>query len=397
MLAQRFPFPPNRGDRIRSYHLLRFLSQHFEVCLGCTTDEMVSPDQLAHIQLYCDSVAVGTTSRFTRILGAFHSAALGHSLTEGFFYSSQLSKSIQQMHRTKKFDAILVFCSSMYPYAIRGSLKTVPILVDLVDVDSRKWRQLAESNPIPKKWLYAFESHRVKQLERAIIKRAFALTLVSDQEAELFREDVGAHLRLRGISNGVDTEYFSPLSTASRETSNTAATRLVFTGVMDYPPNVEGILWFCREVMPLIQSHTEVQLDIVGRRPNASVRKLASNPAVRVVGEVPDVRPYLAQAHIAISPLHLARGIQNKVLEAMASGLPLVVTPQSAEGIAAEDGVHFSVAETAAGFARRVVELAQDPKKRLQFAVSARELVVSKYSWSAKLAPFRQLLLQSVE
>ncbi|WP_068130280.1 glycosyltransferase [Roseimaritima ulvae] len=168
--------------------------------------------------------------------------------------------------------------------------------------------------------------------------------------------------------------------------------RLVFTGVLDYHPNVEGIDWFCRQVMPELLRNVDAELAIVGRRPTPRVLELANMAGVRVVGEVPDVRPYLHAADVAISPLSLARGIQNKVLEAMATGLPVVLTRPSAEGIEAESGQHFVIADSAAEWTERLVALARDAQSRADIGEAARELVVKEYSWSAKLSDFQTLL-----
>ena len=393
ILTQRFPYPPDRGDRIRSYNLLRFLANHFEVTVGCTTHEPVPAVNLAHLRELVSDVIVGPIGKWTKYRRAAQSVFAGASITEGYFHSPLLAKSIQKLHTRKPFDALLVYCSSMFQYRKRAGLENVPAVVDLVDVDSQKWKQLSVDSVGLKRQVYRLETNRTHRLEQTIASVADSITLTSVQEASLFSSSVGGHVTAFGISNGVDTTYFRVND--ARFSKQQLPIQLVFTGVMDYPPNIEGMRWFCRDVWPLIIKRLDVNLKIVGRSPTQAVCKLGDIEGIEVVGEVPDVRPYLDAADIAISPLLLARGIQNKVLEAMASGLPAVVTPQSAEGIEADSGVHFEIAENAMEFANAVVLLGKSIQSRLDMGTTARKLVEQQYSWPAKLEKFRDLVDQA--
>ncbi|OYW12184.1 MAG: hypothetical protein B7Z55_18490, partial [Planctomycetales bacterium 12-60-4] len=283
--------------------------------------------------------------------------------------------------------------SSMFQYRKLAGLENVPTVVDLVDVDSQKWKQLSRDSTGLKRQIYRLETNRTHRLEEKIASIADSIALTSSQEAGLFSASVGGSAPAIGISNGVDTNYFR--INASRQTRRDQPVQLVFTGVMDYPPNVEGMRWFCKDVWPLISKRLDVNLKIVGRRPTQAVRELGSLDGIEVVGEVPDVRPYLDAADIAISPLLLARGIQNKVLEAMASGLPAVVTPQSAEGIEADSDVHFAIASDATEFADAVVLLGRSLEMRQEMGVAARQLVAQKYSWHARLEKFLEIIEQA--
>jgi polysaccharide biosynthesis protein PslH len=398
MLTQRFPYPPDRGDRIRSYHLLQFLSNHFDVMLGCTTHEAIAPENTAHLRELASEVAVSPIGQWTKYRRAAQSVAAGASITEGYFHSPALTKSIRASHAKQPFDAILVYCSSMFQYRRRAGLSHIPAVVDLVDVDSQKWKQLATDSAGLKRRVYQLETSRTCRLEKHIASSAASVALTSPQEAQLFATTVGGSQIAHGISNGVDTQYFrvpehrrapheAPLGTP-----RDATIQLVFTGVMDYQPNVEGMLWFCKHIWPLIIEQIPTHLKIVGRRPTPAIRELGKIAGIDVIGEVPDVRPYLDTADISISPLLLARGIQNKVLEAMASGLPTVVTPQSAEGIDAESGVQLQIARDASEFANAIVTLAKSPESRQVMGAAARERVEQQYSWPAKLAKFRELI-----
>jgi len=408
MLTHRFPYPPDRGDRIRSYHLLRVLAREFNVTLGAIADEPVSASQQQHIEGLCEQVVIGQPGKIERLLGAAKSVARRRSITEGMFASGSLMTQITQFQNRNPFDRVVVFCSSMFRYVDTAGFRGTRIVVDLVDVDSRKWEQLGRENRFPKSLVFRREADRVQCLEQRIADTVDAVVLVSADEAALYREtvDVPDSQTVLGVSNGVDTEYFRPTRSRTRaefdgdppraELSAISATttplRLVFTGVMNYSPNVSGMEWFCREVLPALQKRIDVSLKIVGRSPNAQAQLLDRLSGVEVVGEVPDVRPYLSEADIAISPLKLARGIQNKVLEAMAIGCPVVCTSQSAQGIDGEDGIHFVIADTVEDWCRALTELHLDQDRCQRLLGAARHLVVSAYSWSARLGPILQLL-----
>ena len=394
MLTQRFPYPANRGDRIRSYNLLRELSREFDVTLAALADEPISPSELQHVEAICDRVIVDRLGRGSRIWGAAKSVMRRKSISEGFFSSKLLSRQVVKIHRANPFDSVLVFCSSMFPYVDRPEFKDTKLVVDLVDVDSQKWDQLGRESRFPKSIVFAWESARVRSLEQRIVQSASSVTLVSSSEAKLLEEKlkIPNQQTLCSISNGVDTDYFESAASSGRGRVEARPLRLVFTGVMNYPPNVDGIDWFCRKVLPRLGAQIDVKLKIVGRFPNQRVQALGDLPGVEVVGAVPDVRPFLDDADVAISPLKLARGIQNKVLEAMDMGKPVVCSSQSAVGIDCEDGVHLLIADSVADWCSALNTLRHDSEFGDSLARNARSLVSKEYSWSAKITPMLDLL-----
>ena len=380
LLTHRFPYPPNRGDRIRSYNLLRVLATEFDVTLACPHDEPIEDSEREHVRGLCESVITEPLNR-SRWLRAGTSVIRGGSLTEGLFRIPSLQQQINQAQQDRPFDAAFAFCSSMFPYLRSKLFQKTPTIVDVVDVDSEKWRQMGAEKKGPKGWVYRIESERVKRLEIEIGRSVDSVTLVSDSEATLFNRVADPVRPALGVSNGVDTEYFDR---GEKPLPDGTPIRLVFTGVMDYPPNVEGMCWFCENVLPVISRSHNVQLKIVGRNPSRRVLELGNLPGVEVTGPVPDVRPHLHDAAIAVSPLHLARGIQNKVLEAMAAGLPVIATPQSATGIDGTPGKHFLIAETVDDWCEALTELSADANYRNRVGVSAREFVVERYAWNAR-------------
>ena len=393
-LTHRFPYPPNRGDRIRSYNLLKVLAGEFDVSLGCTTDEPISQEQIEHVEQLCSQIHVANLGSWRRRIRGGTSLLTGKSLTEAMFHSPSLQAQICKWHQEQAFNQIVVFCSSMYPYVTGEPFRDTPRIVDLVDVDSEKWRQLATERTLPMSWIYGREAKLVRRLETDIGQSSKLVTLVSDAEAELYRDIANPSSHAIGVSNGVDTEYFQPPS-QPRNGQHDNTTHLVFTGVLDYTPNVEGMIWFCNEIMPKLRELGNFHLKVVGRRPLGSVLALNHIEGVEIVGEVPDVRPYLHEADIAISPLKLARGIQNKVLEAMACGLPTVISPESAEGIDAMPGKEFWIAKYDQDWIATLTELSKCEKERAGTGELARQLVVNNYSWSAKLLAFTDAIKTS--
>lgn len=392
MLTHRFPFPPNRGDRIRSYNLLRVLASRYEVTLGCTTDEPIATANCAIIQSLCEDLFIAPLSRPRRLANACGSFFSKRSVTESMFCAPSLLDSVTSWQQEKPFHAVVVFCSSMFQYVDTIHFDATPIIVDLVDVDSEKWRQMSEESSFPMSGVYKRESNFVRFLEQRIAERAQTVTLVSDAEADLFRRVVDSTRPVYGVSNGVDTDFFRPDSGDAAAEAKASSIRLVFTGVLDYRPNVEGIVWFCHNVLPILRADLKVQLQIVGRSPSKRVAELEKIPEVSVIGEVPDVRPYLQDADIAISPLKLARGIQNKVLEAMATALPVVLTAESAEGINAISGEDFLIANTAQEWREALLRLGGNSDLRGSMGLAARTLTVERFSWPARLSQFLRII-----
>jgi sugar transferase (PEP-CTERM/EpsH1 system associated) len=384
-LAHRFPYPPDKGDRIRTFHVLRSLAPRAAVHLACLADEPPAEEAIAALRAYCERLAVvrlGPWSRWPRTVAAL---ALGRTATVGAFASPALSATLRRWARQTRFHAALASASSMVPYLRRTELRDVPAVIDLVDVDSEKWLDYARVDRGPKAWLYRTEGHRLRRLEQGLPDWARAVTVVSEAEAALYRGFQPTD-RVHAITNGVDLETFRPVP-------GTVERGVVFVGALDYRPNVDGACWFCQEVWPAIRRRDpEATLSLVGRRPTDAVRRLGREPGVEVVGQVPDVRPYLAGAAVAVVPLRIARGVQNKVLEALAMGKAVVASPPALEGLRAVPGVHALSASTPAEWAGQVSRLLDDEHLRRQFGSAGRRYVEEHHRWETCLEPFGKLL-----
>jgi polysaccharide biosynthesis protein PslH len=387
-LAQRVPYPPDRGDKIITYHQVRHLARNHEVTVACLADggdDLVNAGALAPLTAAVDAVPLRPGLARLRALRAL---ATDSPFTVAYFNERELHDRVAARMRAGRFDAVIAFSSGMaqfvQPYA------DVPRVMQFADLDSLKWQQYAANSLPPVSWVYRREFRLLLGYER-YLARTFSHSLVCTPRELQDLERLIPHARASCVSNGVDLDYFRPLDVP--KTPN----ELVFTGVMDYFPNVEGVVWFCREVLPLIRCAVpEATLTICGSRPNAAVQALTRIPGVRVTGRVPDVRPYLARASACVVPLRIARGIQNKLLEAMAMALPAVTTSACAAGVEATPGQDFFVADEPDAFADLTVRLLGDTELRRQTARSARACVEANYCWEHQLVRLDRVLAKVV-
>ncbi|WP_169979033.1 TIGR03087 family PEP-CTERM/XrtA system glycosyltransferase [Tautonia rosea] len=387
-VTHRVPYPPDKGDRIRNYHLLRFLARHSRVHLATLADEPVTASTTKALEHLCHRVAIVPLGRWTRRAQIALSMLSGRTASEGAFASTQLRTVLRDWGRQTRFQAVLASASSVAPYLRLPEFRDVPAIVDLVDVDSQKWLDYAEAGRGVRAWLYRLEGDRVRRLERSLPRWARAVTLVSEAEAALYRrlqpEGDGAVL---AVTNGVDLSYFQPSSEPSDPS------RCVFVGALDYRPNIDGIRWFCREVWPsVLRRHPAARLALVGRNPGAEVVRLAEIPGVELIGSVPDVRPHLARSAVVVAPLLMARGVQNKVLEAMAMSKPVVASSQAIDGLAVEPGTHLLEAATPAQWTEHLSRLLSREDCRQSLGAAGRRYVEETHRWEHCLNAFSTLL-----
>lgn len=390
MLTHRLPYPPNRGDRIRSYHLLRELSPHYRITLATISDRTPADHSLAALGELTDHLLVRPVSRWRTRRRAAQALLRGQAATPAAFYHRGLARALIQAHRAEPFDAVLTFCTGMIGYARRvmaASGNHVPRhVVDLVDVDSLKWSAYGSTASWPMRWVYAAEGKRLKRIEACPATVTDAITVISDAEAQAYRKHVADHPGLTVVPNGVDTDSYTPLPDPANHT-------LVFTGVLDYKPNVDAVRWFASEVMPLLRVKLpRAKLLVVGRHPGESLRRLHGKDGLYLVGEVEDIRTWIGRASLVVAPLQLARGVQNKVLQAMACQRAVLCSPAAAEGIDARAGLHLAVAHDAQRFVTIAHRLLTHPTGRQRMAQMARKQVCKVYGWSQVLQPMRELL-----
>jgi sugar transferase (PEP-CTERM/EpsH1 system associated) len=397
-LVHRVPHPPNRGDRIRSHQLLRWLSARGDVHLACLADEPVSDATRDYLRWQCANMEIAPVGGPRRWARAAWSLARGRTATEGLFALPRLRETVRRWAAETRFDAVIVFCSSMGQYLECPELADVPAIVDLVDVDSEKWFDYAATARGWKKRLFRLEGRRLRDCERRLAGRASAVTVVSQPEAELFGR-LCPEANVHCVGNGVDVDYYSPTSASSVEPRHQTdgPPECVFVGALDYRANIDGVVWFCDHVWPDVRRRwPEASLTLVGRQPAAAVRALARRAGVSIAADVPDVRPYLARASLVIAPLRIARGIQNKVLEAAAMAKTVVASPQALTGLDLVPGEHVWQAATPSEWVAMISRLLDRPEHRHAAGTVAREFVVRHYSWEARLSPLERLLAAAV-
>lgn len=386
-VVHRVPYPPDRGDRIRSYNLLKFLAAHANVWLATLADEPLHPDCESELQHLCRDVRIEHLNNSRYLRGIF-SLATGASATEGIFYSKSLRSMIQRWCGEVQFDAAVGFCSSVAPYLEISELRNVPKYVDLVDVDSEKFFAYAANATGIKKRFYQMEAKRVRSLEKRLGRECRGITLVTEPEADLYRQFAPA-ANVKAATNGIDLDYYQFKNHPKNALSTPTC---LFVGALNYPPNSEGIEWFCRNAWPQVLVKTkDARLLIVGRNPTPEVSALNDLEGVEVLANVPDVRPYYQLATVAIVPLRIARGLQNKILEAFAMKTAVLSTPEAIEGIdlAANQAV---VATTAEEWITELTELFHNALKREKLTTAAYDFVATRHSWSNCLQPVADLL-----
>jgi sugar transferase (PEP-CTERM/EpsH1 system associated) len=377
-LCHRLPYPPNKGDKIRSYALLRHLAKRGPVHLACFVDDTDDLQYLDKVRELaggdCYFEPLGTMTKTWRSLIGL---ATGKPLTTACFGSNTLQNWVNRTLDRSPTGDVVVFGSAMAPYLLRGDPGRV--LFDMVDIDSDKWSQYAAGSHGALRWLYRREARKLEALE-CKAAAAFGYTLLaSDFEADAFRHIAPASaFKIGTLTNGVDLKRFSPAGFENPFAAGELA--IVMTGRMDYRPNYQGALWFANEVFPQIEkSLPGARVYFVGSGPPRALREIAG-PKIVVTGAVADVRPYLQFARAVIAPLLIARGIQNKVLEAMAMAKPVVATQQATRSLGVRAGHHLWVENQPARFAQAVVEALQG-ENRETISRNARKYVEDDHNW----------------
>jgi sugar transferase (PEP-CTERM/EpsH1 system associated) len=375
-LTHRLPYAPNRGDRIRAYHLLKALSGFAEVTLVSLVhdaDEAAQVGAMSGLVAQAHAVTVTHWRNRVRALGALPSHT---PLTHVLLNAPSLTSTVTEAARTKP-SVVFAFCSGMARLAYLPVLAGVPLVHDMVDVDSAKWKALSAAARWPLSSIYERESRTLRQFESDLTRRASQTLVVNAREQQLLL-DIAPGSRVTVLENGVDVAAFRPDGPPSE------APAVVFTGVFDYGPNEAAALWLMAEVWPRVRSERpDARLFLVGARPSAAVRQQASSSDATVTGAVPDVRPYLWKSAVAVAPIFLSHGLQNKVLEALAARLPVVTTTAVADGLPSQAVAACSIADTPDAFAREILGLlAMTPGER---RAKASRLAIDTLDWSRTL------------
>jgi sugar transferase (PEP-CTERM/EpsH1 system associated) len=390
-LTHRIPYPPNKGDKLRSFNLLKQLLRDYRVHVGAFIDD---EDDWRHVEALQAMAGECYFARLTPWRAKLRSlpALWGDMpLSLPYYRDAAMRAWIDRLLVSRPVRYAVIFSGAMAQYLESPAYSQLRRIIDFVDVDSDKWRQYAASQAWPMNRVYRREARTLLHYERRVAAAMDASVFVSASEAELFKQlapEVAT--RVWDIHNGVDVDYFDPAREYPRPYTS-AEWPVVFTGAMDYWANVDAVTWFARHIFPSVRRRIATAcFYIVGARPAPAVQQLAQLPGIKVAGAVNDIRPYLAHACVAVAPLRIARGVQNKVLEAMAMARPTVVTPQALDGIVCRADQELIVADGEADFADRVCDVLRGTARDV--GAAARRRVVGDYSWESNLRRFEALL-----
>jgi polysaccharide biosynthesis protein PslH len=377
-ISQRVPFPPDRGDKITTFNEIRHLSTKHEVHVFCLADGRRDLDNIPGLRRYAQSVTAVPVIGWTSKLRALKAMFAGGPLSVAAFNETKLHNAIRRKFAELRPDLIMIYSCNVAQYA--EHFPQVPRIMQFAELDSSRWGQFARRSRPPLRWVYAIEQRRFFAYEQHIA-RTFSHTLLCTAAEQRDFERLIPGVPVSLVGNGVDLDYFRSRGVPKRPGS------IVFTGVMDYFPNIDAVVWFCDKVLPIVQRQIPAAgLTICGSRPAAAVRHLAKRRGVTVTGRVPDTRPYLDGAEVFVAPLRMARGIQNKLLEALAMGLPCVASKAAATGTVVANGEGILAADNPEEFAEHVMRLLRDSAFRAAMAGKARATAEANYRWDGQMA-----------
>lgn len=400
-LAHRIPYPPDKGDKIRSFNEIVYLSQNHNIYLATTLDCESDRMHVPKLEEYCKEVyALSFNRRIKLLKGLF----LQKPFSISGFYDRSIQDYVNRTLKDKDIDVVICFCSSMAEYIfsapgyLENGLEGKTLIMDFVDLDSDKWLQYARYAKLPLSFIYRIENKRLFKYETKINHAVHQSVFVSNREVKALEEIYPGASNLQVIPNGVDYNYFSPPPARVVDGNGKSFPRLVFTGVMDYFANEDGVKWFCDQIFPIIKAEFPLaEFYIVGNRPTNLVWSLSEIDGVTVTGYVDDIREYYWLADLCVIPLRIARGLQNKVIEAMATGNAVVATSNASDGIVCHDNYDIAIADGADSFAEKVIHLLKDEHSRSEMGRRAVENIRLNYSWEGNLEKFDELLNADID
>ncbi len=390
-LAHRMPYPPNKGEKIRAFHELRFLAARHTIDLFCFAETREAAKGQRALRAFCRHIYVERLNPTGAMLRAACGLLGKQPLSLPYFYSPRLRSAVLRSLAEENYDLIFIYCSSMAQYIPQPP--PLPVVIDFVDIDSAKWAQYARFSPFPLSWVYAHEARCLARYERELASAFPGAVVATPLEAACLAGNGCPSVTV--IGNGVS---LPPNSDGSRlpEEVRRLQPYVLFVGTMNYRPNVDAVIYFSEEILPRIhRSHPELLFLIVGNHPTRKVRRLANKPGVVVTGGVPDLRPYFWGATAAVAPFRISQGVQNKILEALAAGLPVVSTSRPARAIGARHAETLIVADAPEEFAEAVISMLEDPALRNRFRNGA-AFVREHFDWDRNLSRLESLLEAAV-
>jgi sugar transferase (PEP-CTERM/EpsH1 system associated) len=392
-LCHRIPFPPNKGDKIRSFNILKKLSENYDIHLGCFIDDAFDKQYVATLANYCVSVFHLDQHKTLAKIKGLTGFLTNKPITLPYYFDKRMQQWTNRAIAQHQISKVFVYSSSMAQYVQSKSVQAADTfsslerVIDFVDIDSDKWRQYALKKTGIAKWFFNREYRLLAQVENEVCAEFNHSLFVSPDEAQLFseRQPLKQQNKVHGLLNGVDIDFFDPQADFEQEPLVPNQAFISFTGAMDYWANVDAVLWFAEKVWPLILAKKpDAIFCIVGGNPSSDVMALAKLPGVLVTGRVHDVRPFINQAQCVVAPLQIARGIQNKVLEAMSLNKAIVVTPMAMEGINADANEAVVITDNIEAYAQACLTFLVDEQTT---ELTSRRWVIEQFTWPQTLAP----------
>jgi len=392
-LAHRLPYPPTKGDKIRSFWELRQLAAHHEVDLFCFYDDSADEKFLQPAREFCTNLYAEKLSWVRSRVQSLQALLGGHAFTPAYFFSRTMSSKVREAVRTRSYDLIFAFSSSMVQYVPSGT--SIPTILDMIDVDSDKWAQYGQESRSAMAWLWKIESRRLAEIERRAVKEFSATLVCTDAEAAVLQRSE-ASAKVLVLENEFNTDYFDPEKVKLPKDIAAWQPYIIFTGTMDYLPNIDAVTFFCREVFPRPKKKApNLRFVIAGRNPVRSVRRLGKDPAIHVTGSTPDIRPYLKGAVAAVAPLRIARGVQNKILEALAMGLPVAASRKAAAALSERMAAHLIVEDDPERLADALAKLSI--QSGIPSSMEVRQMLVARLSNRLITEQFETIILTATK
>lgn len=376
-VCHRFPYPPKRGGKIRPFNMIKHLSARHEVTVASLVRTPEEARDGQGIAPHCAHFEMGHVSNPIQMLRMVARLPTLTPSSMGFFYSPELARHIRRLLEGERFDLIFVHCSSVAQYI--EHVRDIPKILDFGDMDSQKWLEYARSKPFPLSLGYRLEGSKMEREEKRLARRFDFCTATTRAEWQTL-ESYASGVPTDWFPNGVDATYFSP--TDEPYDPDTVS----FVGRMDYYPNQECMFDFCKRTLPLLKARRPtIELLIVGADPSPAVKRLGEIPGVTVTGSVPDVRPFVRRSAVMVAPLNIARGTQNKILEAMAMGVPVVTSQVAAGGVDALDREHFLMASSPEEYAQAILRMIEDRSERQRLSMAGRARMLSHHDWEKSM------------
>ena len=382
VVLPRFPYPLEKGDKLRAYHQIVELSRRHEIHLFAVSHDKVTLEQRAALEPYCKSISVVTPTRFTAWFNTARNYFRSKSLQMGYWDSARARCTVKDLAKKIQPDVVYNQMVRTVPLVARLPYRKVMDFQDALSMNTE--RRMERSHGLWRSILH-YEFKMLRSTEYNAFKIFDALTIISETDADAIPHKRNGDIHI--VRNGVDFDYFVPQS-LSKDND------IVFCGNMQYAPNIDAARYLVNDIMPLVwEKRPEARLVLAGATPTSAVRRLAG-PHVEVTGSVPDIRPYYAHSRLFIAPMRLGSGLQNKLLEAMAMGVPCVTTPIANEALGATPGTHILVGSSPQELASHILSLLADPAQAQSLSAAALDFVHQNYSWPAAVQPLEDIFSQ---